>query len=100
MSLPTAGLWLAAGLTAIGLAGLIARRNLMFMLLSLELMFAGAGLAFIAAGAVWGQPDGQIMFLFVISLAGAEAAVALALILRLERRTGTLDADALRSLRG
>jgi NADH-quinone oxidoreductase subunit K len=96
----TAALALAAVLTICGLVGILARRNLMFALLSLELMFAGAGLAFVAAGAHWGRPDGQVMFLLVITLAAAEAAVALALIMRLERRLGTLDADALRSLRG
>lgn len=92
-------LTLAAALIVIGMAGVLARRNLMFMLVSVELVFNGAGLAFIAAGAHWAQPDGQVMFLLILSVSGAETATALALMLRLERHYGTLDVDAMRQLR-
>ena len=89
-------LGLAAALFAAGLFGLLFRRNVLFSLISIEIMLSAAGLAYVAAGAEHGAPDGQVMFLFVITAAAAEAAVALALVLRVRRRADTLDADALR----
>jgi NADH-quinone oxidoreductase subunit K len=70
------------------------------MLMSIEIMLNAAGLAFVAAGARWGQPDGQIMFLLVLTLAAAEISVGLALILLLQARRPTLDADTGNRLRG
>jgi len=94
------GLILAGVLFAMGAAGLLARRNVVFMLLSVEVMLNAAGLAFIVAGSRWGRPDGQVMFLFVLTTAAAEVAVGLALILCFYKHLGTLDADAAASLRG
>lgn len=94
------GLGLAMVLFAIGLAGLMSRRNMLFMLMSLEIMLNSAGLAFIVAGTAWGQPEGQVMFLLVITLAAAEASVGLALLLQLYRRFRTLDIDAISRMRG
>lgn len=94
------GLLLAAVLFVIGLAGLLARRNVLFMLLSLEVMLNAAGLAFVVAGARWRQADGQVMFLFVLAMAAAEVAVGLALLLRLRQQLGGLDGDAASSMRG
>lgn len=96
----THGLLLAAALFVLGLAGLLVRRNLVFMLMSIEIMLNAAGLAFIVAGARWGEADGQVMFLLVLTLAAAEVAVGLALILQLYHRLHTLDADAASSMRG
>ncbi len=93
-------LLLAAAIFCTGLAGLILRRNLLFMLLSLELMLNAAALAFICAGAYWQQADGQIMFLVVLTLAGAEVAVGLGLLIQLQRRCGSLDVDQLNRMRG
>ncbi|MEE4359926.1 MAG: NADH-quinone oxidoreductase subunit NuoK [Pseudomonadales bacterium] len=90
---------LASVLFVLGLVGVMVRRNVIFMLMSLEIMMNACGFAFIAAGARWGQPDGQIMYMLVLSLAAAEVAVGLGLVLQLERRFGTLDIDAARSLR-
>ena len=87
-------LYLAALLFLLGLVGVLVRRNVMFLLMSLEVMMNAAGLAFVAAGAKWGQPDGQIMFMFILALAAAEVAVALGLVLQLSRRFETLDVDA------
>jgi len=92
-------LLLAGGLFALGLIGVMVRRNLIFMLLSLELLLNGGGLALIAAGARWGDPSGQAMFIFVLALAAAEVAVALALVLQLQRRTGDVDVDRLGEMR-
>lgn len=94
------GLLLAAILFALGLVGVLARRNLLFMLMSLEVMLNAAGVAFIVAGARWASPDGQIMFILVLTLAAAEVSVGLALILLMHRRIPTLDADAGDGLRG
>lgn len=94
------GLLLAAILFVLGLVGVLVRRNLLFMLMSLEVMLNAAGVAFIVAGARWASPDGQIMFILVLTLAAAEVSVGLALILLMHRRIPTLDADAGDGLRG
>lgn len=94
------GLILAGILFALGLAGLLMRRNLLFILISIEIMLNGAGVAFVAAGSRWAQPDGQIMFLFILAAAAAEVAVGLALLLRFYRQHNTLDADAASGMRG
>ena len=91
---------LAGVLFALGLAGLLMRRNLIFILMSIEIMLNGAGVAFVAAGSRWGQPDGQIMFLFILAMAAAEVAVGLALVLRLHHHHRNLDADAISDMRG
>ena len=92
-------LLLAMLLFCIGAYGVLARRNLIFILASIEVMLNAAGLAFIAAGARFGQADGQVMFLFILAMAAAEVAVGLALALRIRRRFHTLDVDDLRKLR-
>lgn len=93
------GLLLAAILFALGLAGVLVRRNLLFMLMSLEVMLNATGLAFVVAGARWAAPDGQIMFILVLTFAAAEVSVGLALVLLMHRRIPTLDADAGNRLR-
>jgi NADH-quinone oxidoreductase subunit K len=93
-------LLLAGALFTCGLAGLILRRNIIFMLMSLEVMLNSAALAFIAAGARWGQPDGQIIFLLILSVAAAEVSVGLGLVLQVQRRFKTLDMDQANRLRG
>src|SRR6516165_5015677 len=77
---------LAAMLFTLGLAGLLTRRNLIFTLMSIEVMLNAAGLAFVAAGSRWGQPDGQIMFLFILTMAAAEVAIGLAFVLLFHRK--------------
>ena len=95
-----AGLILAITLFAIGLVGVMVRRNVLFMLLSLEIMLNAAGLAFVVGGARWGQPDGQVMFIFILAMAAAEVSVGLALVLQFLGRLKTLDADAASKMRG
>jgi NADH-quinone oxidoreductase subunit K len=94
------GLLLAGILFALGLVGLLVRRNVIFMLMSLEIMLNAAGLAFVVAGARWGQADGQIVFLFILTMAAAEVSVGLALVLRIYQRFKTLDSDAVSEMRG
>ncbi|HIC9454620.1 NADH-ubiquinone oxidoreductase subunit K [Klebsiella pneumoniae] len=95
----THGLILAAILFVLGLTGLVIRRNLLFMLISLEIMINAAALAFVVAGSYWGQADGQIMYILAISLAAAEASIGLAL-LQLHRRRQNLNIDSVSELRG
>jgi NADH-quinone oxidoreductase subunit K len=90
----------AAILIAIGTFGVLLRRNLIFMLMALEIALNGAALAFIGASARWGTADGQVFVLFIMVMAAAEVAVGLALILQIYRRTSTLDADILDTLQG
>lgn len=94
------GLILAAVLFCIGLAGLLVRRNFLFMLMCLEVMMNACALAFVVAGSRWVEPDGQIMFILILTLAASEAAIGLALVLQLYRRFNTLDIDAASEMRG
>lgn len=94
------GLLLAAILFCIGLVGLMARRNVVYMLMSTEIMLNAAGLAFVVAGSRWQEADGQIMFLIILTMAAAEVAVGLALVLRFYRQFQTLDIDAASRMRG
>jgi NADH-quinone oxidoreductase subunit K len=93
-------LMLAGILFSLGLLGVLVRRNLLFVLMSIEIMINAAALAFVAAGSRWGQPDGQVMFLMVLTLAAAETSVGLAMLLQLYRRFRTLDTDAASEMRG
>lgn len=94
------GLLLAAVLFSLGTVGVLMRRNIIFMLMSIEIMLNAAGLAFIVAGSRWDGADGQIMFILILTLAAAEVSVGLGLILRLYHRLATLDADAANEMRG
>ncbi|HWU41199.1 MAG TPA: NADH-quinone oxidoreductase subunit NuoK [Candidatus Acidoferrum sp.] len=94
------GLLLAGILFGLGLIGLLVRRNIVFMLMSIEIMLNAAGLAFVVAGSRWGQADGQVMFIFILTMAAAEVSLGLALVLQIYRRTHTLDADAASLMQG
>lgn len=94
------GLLLAATLFVLGLIGVMVRRNLLWMLMSLEIMMNAAALAFVVAGSRWVQPDGQIMFILILTLAASEAAIGLAILLQLYHRFRTLDVDAASEMRG
>ena len=95
-----AGLILAGILFMLGLISVLIRRNIIFMLISVEIMLNAAGLAFIVAGARWGQADGQAMFIFIITMAAAEVSVGLALILQIYHQIKTLDGDAANRMKG
>jgi NADH-quinone oxidoreductase subunit K len=94
------GLVLAALLFALGLIGVLVRRNVVFILMSIEIMLNAAGLAFVVAGSRWAQAEGQVMFILILSVAAAEVSVGLALVLQLYRRLQTLDVDAASKMRG
>lgn len=85
---------------AIGLIGFVTRRNLIIMFLCTELMFQAAGLALIAFGRFHMNHTGETFVIFVLTIAAAEAALALALVVLLFRRKETLDASGWAELRG
>ena len=85
---------LAIALFVIGLIGFLVRRNLILMFLCTELMFQGAAIAMIAFGRYHMDVSGQVFVIFILTVAAAEAALALALVVLLYRRRPTLDADA------
>jgi NADH-quinone oxidoreductase subunit K len=94
------GLILAGVLFSIGFAGLLVRRNLIMVLACIEIMLNAAGLAFVVAGARWGHADGQVMFIFVLTMAAAEVAVGLAIAIRFRQTLGRLDVDDADEMKG
>jgi NADH-quinone oxidoreductase subunit K len=90
---------LSAILFAIGTMGVFIRRNLITILLSIEIMLNAANLAFVAFGRVHGSVDGQIIVFFVMTVAAAEAAVGLALVIALFRQRESLSPDAFTGLK-
>lgn len=99
-SVPTThALILAAVLFMIGIAGVLVRRNLVFVLLSIEIMLSAAALAFIAAGSKWRQPDGQSVLVFILVTAAAEVAVGLSLVLRIDHSFKSINSDDVNLLR-
>jgi NADH-quinone oxidoreductase subunit K len=90
---------LAGTLFAIGAAGVALRRNVIVMFMSIELMLNAANLAFVALARDLGSMDGQVTVFFVMTVAAAEAAVGLAIILASFRNRVTVNADQLSSLR-
>ena len=98
---PTLNTYLAlsAVLFSIGTAGVFLRRNLITILLSVEVMLNAANLTFVAVDRFLGTVDGQIIAFFVMTVAAAEAAVGLAIIIALFRHKDTLTPDAFTSLK-
>ncbi len=94
------GLVLAFLLFLIGAVGLVIRRNMLFMLICLEVMLNAVALAFIIAGSAWHQAEGQVMYVFIITLAAAETTIGLALLIQLHKRCRTLNIDALSRMKG
>jgi NADH-quinone oxidoreductase subunit K len=92
-------LFVSAVLFAIGTAGVFVRRNLITILLSVEIMLNAVNLTFIAFGRQLGTVDGQIIVFFVITVAAAEAAVGLAIVIALFRHRESLNPDAFTTLK-
>lgn len=91
---------LSSLLFLIGFVGVVARKNTLFMLMSLEVMLNAVGIAFIGAGSVWQQADGQVMFVLILTLAAAEVSVGLALLIRMQNKYRSLDIDLLNQMKG
>jgi NADH-quinone oxidoreductase subunit K len=90
---------LSAILFAIGTAGVFLRRNVITLLLSIEIMLNAVNLTFVAAGRQFASVDGQIIVFFVMTVAAAEAAVGLALVIALFRHRESLNPDAFTNLK-
>ncbi len=89
----------SALLFCLGLTGVLLRRNLLVIYMSLELMLNAANLALVAASRFTGKLDGQVMVFFVVTVAAAEVAVGLALIVALYRRRATAHVEDLTTLK-
>jgi NADH-quinone oxidoreductase subunit K len=99
-SLPELGIYFALLLFIVGMFGVMLRKNIIFMMLSVEVMLNAANLAFISASSMTNTIDGQVIMFFVMAVAACEAGVGLALIVSLYREKSTLEIDDLRMLRG
>jgi NADH-quinone oxidoreductase subunit K len=91
---------LSALLFAVGVTGVVCRRNALVIFMSIELMLNAANLAFIAFSRHFGAADGQVIAFFVIALAAAEVAVGLAIIVAIFRKQGTIDVGDMMFLKG
>ena len=95
----TGFLYLSLILFLVGMVGVLVRRNVLIILMSIELMLNGANIALIAFSRMWGNLDGQVFAMFVIAVAAAEAAVGLAIVVSIFRSRAGADVDDLSSLR-
>lgn len=91
---------LAVVLFLMGAGCAAARRNLIMILIGVEIMFNAAGISFIAASLKWRQLDGQAFFIFILAVTASEVAVGLALVIYAYRRKESLDADHYNLMKG
>lgn len=90
----------AAALFIMGLGCVLARRNLIMILIGVEIMLNAAAVALVGGSAYWRQVDGQVFVVFLMAMTSAEVAISLAMVVYLRRRRGTLEADKFDRLRG
>jgi len=83
-----------------GLACVLARRNLIMILIGIEIMLNAVGLTLVGASALWQKVDGQIFVIYLMAMTSAEVSISLAMVVYLRRRKGTLDADAFDGMKG
>lgn len=100
MDTTTFVVFLSAILFTIGVLGVLLRRNALLIFMSIELMLNAANLAMVAFAARWNQLDGQMFVFFVMTVAAAEVAVGLALIVTIFRTKRSTSVDDLSTLRG
>ncbi len=93
-------LLLALCLFLLGAACAVARRNLIMILIGVEIMLNAAALVFVGASLHWQRLDGQVLVIFILTVAAAEVAVGLALIVSAHRRTGSVSADRYNAMKG
>lgn len=91
---------LSAVLFVLGIVGVLLRRNALIIFMSLELMFNAANLAFVTFARLYGDMDGQIFVFFVMTVAAAEVAIGLALIVEIFRSRRSIDLDQISELKG
>ncbi|PLY02010.1 MAG: NADH-quinone oxidoreductase subunit NuoK [Desulfuromonas sp.] len=90
----------AALLFVMGLVTVLVRRNLIMILIGIEIMINAAGVVMVAGSALWQQVDGQVFVLFMMAMTSSEVAISLAMVVYLHRRRRTVEADAFNELRG
>jgi len=95
-----AALLVSALLFAVGLIGFLSRRNMIIMFLCTELMFQAAALAFVAFGRMWMDLSGQLMVIFILTVAAAEAAIGLAILVVYFRNRGTIEVEDINAMKG
>lgn len=93
-------LLLAGMLFVMGAVCAVARRNLVMILIGVEIMLNAAGIALVGASLHWKALDGQAFVIFILAFAAAEVSVGLALIVYSQRRTGSVDSDSYNTMKG
>jgi NADH-quinone oxidoreductase subunit K len=84
----------------LGLTCVLVRRNLIMILIGVEIMLNAVGLTLVGASAFWQQIDGQIMVLFLMAMTSAEVSISLALVVYLQRRKNSIDIRSFDEMRG
>ena len=84
----------------LGLVCVLVRRNLIMILIGVEIMLNAVGLTLVGASAFWQQIDGQVMVIFLMAMTSAEVSISLAMVVYLKRRKGTVDVRAFDEMRG
>ncbi|MES2615820.1 MAG: NADH-quinone oxidoreductase subunit NuoK [Bdellovibrionota bacterium] len=100
LSLPELGVYFSLLLFLVGLFGVMCRKGILLMMLSIEIMLNAANLAFVSASVLTNTMDGQVIMFFVMAVAACEAGVGLALVVSIYRARATVETDDLRMLRG
>lgn len=100
LSMPELGLYFSFLLFIVGLFTVMFRKNILFMMLGVEILLNAANLAFVCASKITGTIDGQVVMFFVMAVAACEAAIGLAMIISLYRAKASVEADDLKLLRG
>ena len=90
----------SAAMFLMGLACVLARRNLIMILIGVEIMLNAVGIALAGGSALWNNVDGQIFVIFLMAMTSAEVSISLAMVVYLRRRKGTIDADAFDGMKG
>lgn len=91
---------LATILFVLGFVCVLVRRNLIMMLIGIEVMLNAVGLTLVAASAFWQQLDGQMMVIFLMAMTSAEVSISLAMVVYLQRRKGSVDVRSFNEMRG
>lgn len=91
---------LAIILFSLGLLCVLARRNLIMMLIGVEVMLNAVGLVLVGASAFWQNLDGQMMVIFLMAMTSAEVSISLAMVVYLQRRKGSIDVRSFDEMRG
>lgn len=91
---------LSTVLFLLGLVCVLVRRNLIMILIGVEIMLNAVGLTLVGASSFWQQIDGQLMVVFLMAMTSAEVSISLAMVVYLQRRQGTVDVQAFDEMRG